>query len=187
MLSFVAGLVGVVAIGAAAWVYGETQREVAGVADALAEIRLSLEQLEGQAGGTADASASDSLLDLSNRLALLEQSWRSSLFGPGETPVPAVPAQAFAPPTATATQPTSGDCLPTGTRFMVAAGDSYPVCGTPALVEIGAVDNGFITLADGTVIAQGGTVGLPNSQCMVAVVPSDGGSLSGFAEIRVTC
>ena len=70
---------------------------------------------------------------------------------------------------------------------MVAAGDRYPVCGTGAMVEIGSVDDGFISLADGTVIAQGGNIVLPNSNCMIGVVPSDGGSISGFAEIRVTC
>ena len=70
---------------------------------------------------------------------------------------------------------------------MVAAGDRYVVCGTSAVVEIGSVDDGFISLADGTVIAQGGNIGLPNSACMIGVVPMEGGAISGYAEIRVTC
>ena len=44
-----------------------------------------------------------------------------------------------------------------------------------------------LVLADGTVIAQGGNIALPNSACMIGVVPGEGGSISGFAEIKVTC
>lgn len=186
VLGFVAGLVGVAAIAASAWLYTETQRDMAGLASDIAQIKLSLELLNQQQPESAVAGG-ENLQDLANRLAILEQSWRGSLFGPNETNIPSAPPAAFSPPPAAVAPPTSGDCLPTGTRFMVAAGDVYPVCGTPAKVEIGAVDDGFISLADGTVIAQGGTVGLPASQCMIAVLPSEGGAISGFAEIRVTC
>ena len=97
--------------------------------------------------------------------------------------MPALPGEAAS----TGAVATGGDCLPPGTRFMVSAGDSYAVCGTTGSVEIAGVDDGFITLGDGTVIAQGGTVGLPGTQCMVGLMPSDGGGISGFAEIRVVC
>lgn len=70
---------------------------------------------------------------------------------------------------------------------MVAAGDSHAVCGTSGSVAVAAVDDGFITLADGAVIAQGATVGLPEPNCMIGLVPSDGGGISGYAEIRVVC
>jgi hypothetical protein len=178
ILSFVVGLVGIAALGASAWVYNETQRDIVRLSTDIAQLRLSLE-LFGRQQGTPSGTDNASLADLANRLAILEESWRSA---PAPTAsLPAVPA-----PAATASAD-GGDCLPTGTRFMVAVGDRYPVCGTGAVVEIGAVDDGFIALADGTIIAQGGSIALPNSACMIGVVPSDGGSISGFAEIRVTC
>ena len=187
ILSFVVGLVGIAALGATAWVYAETQREVVRISTDIAQIRVSLD-LYGQRSGAAPVAAGgDSLLDLSNRLAILEQSWRgaASTEAPAAAPstLPALPGEA-APTGAVAS---GGDCLPTGTRFMVSAGDSYAVCGTTGSVEIAGVDDGFITLGDGTVIAQGGTVGLPGTQCMVGLMPSDGGGISGFAEIRVVC
>ena len=185
ILSFVVGLVGIAALAASAWVYSETQRDIVRLSTDMAQLRISIE-LFGRQQATPSGTDNASLSDLSNRLAILEESWRSA---PAAADVP--PGSLLAPPAAAAAAPAvdgaSGDCLPTGTRFMVAAGDRYPVCGTGAVVEIGAIDNGFISLADGTVIAQGGNIALPNSDCMIGVVPSDGGSISGFAEIRVAC
>ena len=188
ILAFVVGLVGVAAIGANAWTYSETQRDLARLSTDIAQIKLSLalfgqQQAAQPAAVTPPAVDDTSLTDITNRLDILEQNWRSGATAaavPGPATLPPLPASGEA-------VASGGDCLPTGTRFMVAAGDSYPICGTTGKVEIGAVDNGFITLADGTVIAQGGTIGLAGTRCMVGVVPSDGGSISGFAEIRVTC
>ena len=179
ILSFVVGLVGIAAIGASAFVYSETQREITRLSTDIAQLRVSLE-LFGRQQGTPSGTDAASLTDLANRLAILEEGWRNA-------PSPAPAANPPAVPETAAPAAADGDCLPTGTRFMVAAGDRYPVCGTGAAVEIGSVDDGFISLADGTVIAQGGNIVLPNSTCMIGVVPSDGGSISGFAEIRVTC
>jgi hypothetical protein len=177
-LAFLSGLVAVGALAASAWVYSANQREVVRLATEVAQLRLSLDLYQQRAAGSAPADQSADLLDLSNRLAILEESWRTS------TPAPATAAL---PPAADTSDAGGGDCLPTGTRFMVAAGDTYPVCNSTAVISIGAVDNGFISLADGTVVAQGGNIALPGTGCMLGVVPSDGGSLSGFAEIRVTC
>lgn len=188
ILSFVVGLVGIAALGATAWVYAETQREIMRISTDIAQIRLSLE-LYGQrqpAGAASATVGGDGLLDLANRLAILEQSWRGAATGTPAAPsaLPALSGDPAAPSGAVAS---GGDCLPPGTRFMVSAGDNYAVCGTTSSVAIAAVDDGFITLGDGTVIAQGGTVGLPGTQCMVGLMPSDGGGISGYAEIRVVC
>ncbi|KQX35707.1 hypothetical protein ASD04_13085 [Devosia sp. Root436] len=178
MLSAVVGLVGIAALGASAFVYSQTQRDIVRLSTDIAQLRVSLE-LFGRQQGTPSGTDSASLSDLANRLSILEESWRAAPAPAASLPsLPAVAAPADA---------AGGDCLPTGTRFMVAAGDRYPVCGTGAVVEIGGVDDGFITLADGTVIAQGGNIALPNSACMIGVVPGEGGSISGFAEIKVTC
>ena len=178
ILSFVVGLVGIAAIGASAFVYSETQREITRLSTDIAQLRLSID-LFGRQQGTPSGTDAASLTDLANRLAILEEGWRNAP-APAAS-LPEVPTAAAAPAA------TDGDCLPPGTRFMVAAGDRYPVCGTGAVVEIGSVDEGFISLADGTVIAQGGNIALPGSNCMIGVVPMDGGAISGFAEIRVTC
>lgn len=181
VLSFVVGLVGIAALGASAWVYSDTQREVVRLSTEIAQLRVSLE-LFGQQRAAPSGDDSAALTDLSNRLAIIEESWRN---GPvAAPPVEALPATPAVTPAATAD---SSDCLPSGTRFMVAAGDRYPVCGTGAVVEIGSVDDGFISLSDGTVIAQGGNIALPNSNCMIGVVQSDGAAISGYAEIKVSC
>lgn len=180
VLSFGVGLVGIAALGASAWTYSETQREVVRLSTDIAQLRVALE-LYGRQQGTPSTTDNANLTDLSNRLSILEQDWRSA-------PVPTA-ATTTALPTTTAAAPTaiSGDCMPTGTRFLVSAGDRYPVCGFDGTVEIGGVDNGFMSLADGTVIAAGGNIPLPNSACMIGVVSAGQDGMTGFAEIRVTC
>lgn len=184
LLSFVVGLVGVAALGASAWVYVETQRDVARLSTAIAELRIGME-LFGRQQGTPSGTDAASLLDLSNRLSILEETWRSGTSS--ATAEPATPPATALPATPDATAASDGDCLPTGTRFLVSAGDSYPVCGIAATVDIGAVDNGFISLGDGTVIAAGGNIGLPGTACMIGVVSAGEDGMTGFAEIRVTC
>lgn len=183
LLSLVVGLVGVAALGATAWVYSETRREIVRLSTDIAQLRVSME-LYGRQQGTPSGTDNAALLDLSNRLAILEESWRNGLAAASTLPAP---SPAPAPTTASGATTSAGDCLPSGTRFLVSAGDSYPVCGLPATVEIGTVDNGFISLGDGTVIAAGGNIGLPGTACMIGVVSAGEDGMTGFAEIRVTC
>lgn len=185
LLSIAVGVVGLAALGVSLWVYADTQRELKRVSTDIAQIRVSLELFgkHRSGGGTAAVDAT-SLADIANRLALLEANQR--LGGNASTAPAALPAIAgdSAPTEAAAN---GGDCLPSGMRFMVSAGDNYPVCGSTGSVAIAAVDAGYITLGDGTVIAQGATVGLPGTKCMVGLLPSEGDAITGFAEIRVTC
>ncbi|MCY1550269.1 hypothetical protein D9M68_865100 [compost metagenome] len=176
------GLIGVVALGTSAWVFTETQRDINRLSTDIAQFRLSLE-LFGRQQGTPSGTDEASLQDLSNRLAILEDSWRTA-------PAPVAATAATPAPTAPVADgpaPNAGDCLPTGTRFLVTAGDNYPVCGVEGTVAIGSVDNGFISLADGTVIAAGGNIGLPGTACMIGVVSAGEDAMTGYAEIRVTC
>lgn len=180
LLSFVVGLVAAGSLGTSAWVYRETQQQMASVASDIAQFRIALELFGRQQGATPQpASDNAGLSDLTNRLSILEENWRNA-----PAPVATVAAPAAATPS---TAEASGDCMPTGTRFMITAGDSYPVCGFPATVEIGNVDSGFVTLRDGTVIASGGNIGLPGSKCMIGVVDASEGGITGFADIRVSC
>ena len=181
-LSLVVGLLGIAAIGASAWVYSHTQRDILRISTEIAQIRLSLELFNRQQGtdpATGATTPADSLTDLANRVAILEQSWRGNGTG----------APAATSDLAGTTAPTDagGDCMPTGTRFLVTAGDRYPICGTPAVLEVLSVANGYISLLDGTVIAAGGTSPLPGTQCMLGVVSAGTEDMSEFAEIRATC
>lgn len=183
LLSFVVGLVGVSALGASAWVYQQTQRDMVRLSTDIAQLRVSLELYSRQQGNAPASTDNTAIQELSNRLGILEESWRAApAAASAGTTVPSLPATAPAPAAASA-----GDCLPTGTRFLVSAGDSYPICGIAGNVQIGAVDNGFISLADGTVIAAGGNIGLPGTACMIGVVSAGEDGMTGFAEIRVTC
>lgn len=180
ILGVVVGLIGVTALGASAWVYGETRRDVMRLSTDIAQLRISLELFARQQG-TPSTTDNASLTDLSNRLAILEQDWRDAPAAAAAA-LPAIPAAAAAP-----TAASDGDCMPTGTRFLVSAGDNYPVCGFGGTVSIGGVDNGFVTLGDGTVIASGGNIALPGSACMIAVVSAGQDGMTGYAEVRVTC
>jgi HAMP domain-containing protein len=174
--SITVGLVGVAALAATAWSYADTQRELTRLSTDIAQIKLSLE-LFGQQAGTSTASTE--LSDIANRLAILEQEWR-------DAPAPAAAATVPTPTAATPAE-SAGDCMPTGTRFLVAAGDSYPICGSPATIEVAAVDNGFITLGNGAVIAAGASIALPGTGCMVSLFSAGTEGMSDYAELRVTC
>lgn len=176
----VAGLaaIGLAGVGAAFWMHAETQREMARLATDVAQLRLSLE-LYARQQGTPSGTDSAALQDLSNRLAILEGNWRNA-------PAPATAATLPEIDTAAASA-SQEDCLPTGTRFLVAAGDNYPICGTTGAVAIGSIDNGFLSLADGTIIASGGALALPAIGCTLAVVSAGESGMTGYGEIRVTC
>lgn len=168
---------GLAALAFSIWTYGEGQREVLRLSTELAQLRVSLDLYARN--GTSDTS---DLTELNDRLAALEDSAR------GETvPMPGVePASAI--PTPSASVGASEDCLPVGMRLLVAAGDSYPICEQEAEVAVSFVENGYITLSDGTSIASGGTTPLPgNPSCTIAVTSSGDEGLTGYAEIRVSC
>ena len=181
LLVFAVGLVAVAAIATSAWVYAETQRDLNRVASDIAQIRLSL-QLFGQQQRSGDIAvpASDTVQDLSNRLAILEQNWRGQASASGT----AAPAASEA--TAASTGPQT-DCIPQGKRFLVANGDSYPICGTPAVVAVTEVAATYVSFTDGTIITAGGNAMLKGTQCTLAVVSSGADGMTGYAELRVGC
>ena len=167
-------LFGLSAFAFSGWVYVEGQREIVRLSTELAQLKVSLDLYVRNGGGSAD------LTDLTERLAELEQAARSNA-----VPMPSAPANAA--DSAAAPAPSGEDCLPEGMRLLVAAGDSYPICGQAAEVTVSFVDNGYITLSDGTSVASGGTTPLPGSACTLAVTSGGDEGLTGYAEIRVTC
>ncbi|MHA6300298.1 hypothetical protein [Devosia sp. CAU 1758] len=171
------GLVlGLGALGFSIWTYGEGQREILRLSTELAQLRVSLDLYARNGTG----SATD-LTDLETRLTALETGARGD-----SVPMPGTdPTAPLFPPTTSTSAPE--DCLPDGMRLLVAAGDSYPICGQSAEVAVSVVDNGYITLADGTSVASGGTTPLAGSACMLSVTSGGDEGLTGYAEIRVSC
>jgi len=191
LLTFAVGLAAVGAIAATTWVYVETQRDIVRMSTDIAQIRLSLELFGRQqpasgapgAPGAAtlplDGSTADQLLDLSNRLAILEESWRNQASTGASAALPAIGATAPGGPMT--------DCMPPGTRFLVASGDEYPICGTPGVIAVTSVNPGYVVFQDGTTIANGGNAGLKGTTCTLAVVSSNADGMDGYAELRVSC
>lgn len=175
LLALGAILFGLAGFAFSGWVYVEGQREIVRLATEVAQLRVSLDLYMRSGTNTAD------LADLTERLTELEQAARSNA-----VPMPTAPANAT---DAAATPTPSGeDCLPEGMRLLVAAGDTYPICGQAAEVSVSFVDNGYITLSDGTSVASGGTTPLPGfPACTIAVTSGGDEGVTGYAEIRVNC
>ena len=175
-------LIGLAALMTGAWIYTEMQRELLRVSTEVAQLRLSLD-LYAQRHTAAPAAGADTSPDLSaleNRLAILEQNWRGAETAAQPAALPPISGPTVA-------SESDGDCLPSGMRLLVAAGDVYPVCGTETSIEVMNVSNGYISLTDGTTVPSGGTVPLPGTACMIAVTSGGDEATTGFAEIRVTC
>lgn len=179
ILGIAASLVALAALGIAAWTYAEARRDMLRLSTDIAQLRLSLDLYAQRSGNAAGTAGSDQLSDLANRLALLEQAWRDGAATPAANNTASASTPAGATPGA--------ECLPPGMRILVAAGDRYPICDNSASIAVGGVDNGYVTLADGTTIPSGGTMPLGTTGCMVAVTSGGDEGLTGYAEIRVSC
>jgi hypothetical protein len=185
-----AAVIGLGSLAASAWIYTDMRREIVRVSTEIAQLRLSLD-LYVQRGTAATPAASisaeppgsEALSALESRLAILEQNWRGVAAAADATPQ-ATPSSSGGP---AVSSESDGDCLPSGMRLLVAAGDSYPVCGTETTIEVMNVSNGYISLTDGTTVPSGSTVPLPGTACMIAVTSGGDEATTGFAEIRVNC
>jgi len=158
----------------------------------------------------ADDGVAAALLALQDRITVLEQTAKSqaadlqaaqarlsSLPSQQSTQMATIDPTALPDPSATASSapagPTSAaivpdgptkDCIPLGTRFMGAAGDSFPICKTKMVIKVVGVSDGLATIGGAGDVAQGGTGNLDKG-CNVAVFSAD--LASGYAEMRVTC
>lgn len=194
VLTFVVGLAAVASIGAVAWVYADMHREIVRVSTDIAQLRVSLELYGRQAGaaGTAPTALPSTgedgaqLLDLSNRLSILEQNWRGQAPAAGALDPSRLPDLPGTGATA-ATAGAQSDCMPQGTRFLVSAGDNYPVCDSTGKVEVLAVDAGYVSFVDGTIVPAGGSAILTGTRCTLAVTSSGADGMTGYAELRVSC
>lgn len=189
IFSVCASIIGLGSLAASAWIYTDMRREMVRVSTEIAQLRLSLDLYTQRSATTkpaattsAGAPAMEALSALEDRLAILEQNWRG-VAAAAEAEPQAMPS----PTTPAVSGESDGDCLPSGMRLLVAAGDSYPVCGTETTIDVMNVNDGYISLTDGTTVPSGGTVPLPGTACMIAVTSGGDEATTGFAEIRVTC
>lgn len=173
LLAFGAVLFGIAAFAFSGWIYSQNRQEILRLSTGLAELRVSLDLY------TRNGGQEGSLAALEERLSELEATL-------ADTNVP-VPTTASATPAVSPTVSNQEDCLPAGMRLLVASGDAYAVCDQPGTVEVSVVDNGYITLSDGTSVPSGGSMPLPGSPCMIAVTSGGDEGVTGYAEIRVSC
>lgn len=96
-----------------------------------------------------------------------------------EDALPMAPATATIDPSLPTT-----DCIPLGTRFMATPNDSYPVCQSKTVIEVGAITSDSVDVAGAGPIPATGFSTLPGTTCTVMVYSAD---IAGFAELRVTC
>lgn len=222
IISLLAALVGLIALGGAIIVHtnGVTQQQQ--VATEIAQLKASL-ALMGQAQpGTSvqtaapasapaakpDDGVADALLALQDRIAMLEQTTKSQAdeLKAAQAQISALPSQqptqvaaidpSALPPIGASSAPPAGtpvavvadgptkDCIPIGTRFMGAAGDSFPICKTKMVIKVVGVSDGLATIGGAGDVAQGGQGNLDKG-CNVAVFSAD--LASGYAEMRVNC
>jgi hypothetical protein len=218
IISLLAALVGLIALGGAILVHTNADAERRQMAAEIAGLEASVDAL-GKGGTVAaaapasstepDPGVADAVLALQRRVAELEQKsaeQASALAAASSqlaaqpslpsvevanagttsaTPVP-VPSTASTKgvPAAIAADGPTTDCIPLGTRFMAAAGDSFPICKTKMVVKVAAVSDGVASINGAGEVAQGGTGNLQQG-CTVAVFSAD--VTSGYAEMRVSC
>ncbi|WP_375599278.1 hypothetical protein [Devosia sp. Naph2] len=173
VLAFAAVLFGIATFAFSGWVYSQGRQEILRLSTELAKLRVSLDLY------TRNGGEDGSLAALENRLSEIEESMAGAN-------VP-MPATVTATPAASPASDDQGDCLPVGMRLLVASGDAYAVCDHPGVIEVSVVDNGYITLSDGTSVPSGGSMPLPGSPCMIAVTSGGDEGVTGYAEIRVSC
>lgn len=215
VISLLAALVGLIALGGAILVHTNGDIERQQMATQIAQLKASVAIL-GQpqdrstvpavpapgARPAEDKGVADALLALQDRIAALEQQTRdqaaaleaakAQLAGQAAAPAtatvataePAASAQPSVAPAAVVADGPTSDCIPLGTRFMAAAGDSMPICKTRVVVKVAAVSDGLASINGAGEVAEGG-VGKIDAGCSVAVFSAD--TASGYAEMRVTC
>lgn len=170
------------------WGHGSAQDEVRRLGAEIAEIRARLET-------RSDLVPEAALEALADRIVVLETLATAPPVPPAPVsvaaPVLTDPAILFpadpVPAMAAAPDASPADCMPTGTRFLVSAGDAYPICGTPGLVSVASVGDISVSFVEGSPILVGGSAIVPGTTCIVAVLSANADGMTGFGELRVTC
>ena len=196
LIPFLAAVVGLVALAGAVAVQMTADARTERMAEELGMLRVDLDALAQRANEIEAAAATgqapagddgtiDAMLALQDRMNRLEEEWASA---PQPTPATAS-AGAFSPNVggpAAVIDPSwpTDNCIPMGTRFMVATGDEIAICQSPVVVKVSAITADNVMVDGPGVITETAFKPIPGSNCMLTVLSADE---AGFAEMRVAC
>ncbi len=182
IIPFLAALVGLVALAAAVVVHQQSLSQDQMLGEEMARLRQEIvvlnqrnEALSTRIDQTGDDSAGQALLALQERIEQLEAAG-----APLAAPAPLEVGQ----PAAIDPNLPSEDCIPQGTRFMVALGDSFPICQSEVVVTASAISAELVALDNGVSLVAGTLAPLPGGACTASLLSADN---AGFAELRVDC
>ena len=176
-IPFLAAFVGLVALAGAVLVQVTTDARNTRLAEAVAALRQSVDDIAGQAE-TAPADAAgpelvEAVLALQQRIERLEADQQERA-ATAITPL-ALPGAAEGP---------VEDCIPQGTRFMAMVGDEMAICQTSITVRVSAVTDDNVLVENVGVISVTAARPIAGTNCTLSVLTADG---EGFAEFRVSC
>lgn len=186
VIPFLAALVGLVALGGAVMVQINADTKTRAIAQAVAELRTSIDALAAQpavAPAPADDGSAAALVALQDRMNLLESAWTEQQAALAAAPVAAAPDAETAVAAIDPNLPTT-DCIPLGTRFMVVPNEKFPICQTNVVLDTGIITDDTVSFGQIGQVVETSLASIPDSKCNVSVFSADS---AGFAEVRVTC
>lgn len=188
IIPFLAAIVGLVALAGSVLVQMHGTAERARLAEEMAQLRMSMEQLAQQTGelaAGADDGTAEGLLALQDRMDRVEAEWQSMAQAEAEA-ADAGPAAVPGDNAARTIDPSwpTEDCIPTGTRFMARAGEPIPICQTPVVINVSAITDDTVLVDGAGTIVENGFGALAGTDCSVTAFSAD---IQGFAELRVNC
>jgi hypothetical protein len=156
--------------------------------DALRQRTEILAQNDEALAAADDDGTIDALLALQDRMHKLETAWQER---PALTTAVAATDGSGAYAAAVGDAPAQIDpswptanCIPLGTRFMVATGDDIAICQTPVVVKVSAITADNVLTENAGVINETASQSIPGSNCSLMVFSAEA---EGFAEMRVSC
>lgn len=183
VIPFLAAGVGLIALAGSVVVQMNTDARTAAVMREMAELRRTVEAVALRAETVASAQddgTAEGLLALQDRMVALEDQVATSAAElPATAPGPAPTAVAEIDPDLPTT-----DCIPLGTRFMVIPDESYPMCQSATVIQVGAITGESVDVLGAGPIIETGFGRIVGTECTVMVFSAD---IEGFAEMRVNC
>jgi hypothetical protein len=194
LIPFLAAFVGLIALGGAVLVQVNNQGGGQQFTQELAALRAEVDALARRADVLAATDESlaaadndgtiDAMLALQDRMNRLETDWANR---PAPTLAGDAPTGGYR--TADGDAEVNPDwptdnCIPLGTRFMAAMGDSIPICQSPVVVTVAAITGDTVMVEGAGVVNETASQIIPGSNCNLMVYSADA---EGFAEMRVAC
>lgn len=186
MIPFLAAFVGLIALAGAIIVQLNADAGQAALRQELQRMRGEIAQLSEQVAALPDPTASagasaEALAEIAQRLEALETApvAAAPVLDAGATDDTAATAEAEG-----AVEGPTTDCIPVGTRFMALPGESYPLCRTTSVVQVGSITADTVDVSGSGTITENSFGKLAGTDCTIMVFSAD---IEGFAEMRVSC